>query len=199
MDLSLVSYIPCPASEELTGEIYRECLKNHAAAMGGQAFDGCGEFMPGFKGETLKCAVCGCHRNFHRREISPDHSSLVIHSPAPVAFFPPHDPSFHNFLPPESPVRRGSETPPRRQEGLIRKRYRTKFTTEQKEKMRIFAEKLGWRIQKHDYEALEKFCIQTGVKRHVLKVWMHNHKNNFSSPSGGERDANSPPPSSIRV
>ncbi|KAI4375508.1 hypothetical protein MLD38_013368 [Melastoma candidum] len=25
---------------------YRECLKNHAASMGGNATDGCGEFMP---------------------------------------------------------------------------------------------------------------------------------------------------------
>lgn len=25
---------------------YRECMKNHAAAMGGNATDGCGEFMP---------------------------------------------------------------------------------------------------------------------------------------------------------
>ena len=47
---------------------YRECLKNHAAAIGGNATDGCGEFMPsGEEGslEALKCSACGCHRNFH--------------------------------------------------------------------------------------------------------------------------------------
>ena len=46
---------------------YRECLKNHAAAIGGNATDGCGEFMPsGEEGslEALKCSACGCHRNF---------------------------------------------------------------------------------------------------------------------------------------
>lgn len=199
MDLSLVSYIPsrASASEKLNGGIYRECLKNHAATMGGQVFDGCGEFMAGFKGETLKCAACGCHRNFHRRETSPDHHPLVIHSPAPVAFFHPQQPPLHKFLTPEWPARRGSETPPRRQDGLIRKRCRTKFTAEQKEKMRIFAEKLGWRIQKHDCEALDRFCVQIGVKRHVLKVWMHNHKNNFSSPANVESAAAAPP--SIQV
>lgn len=56
------------------------------------------------------------------------------------------------------------------------KRYRTKFTAEQKEKMLELAEKLGWRIQKHDDEVIQQFCNETGVKRHVLKVWMHNNK-----------------------
>nr|GMC58008.1 zinc-finger homeodomain protein 4-like [Ipomoea batatas] len=49
---------------------YMECLKNHAAAMGGTATDGCGEFMPaGEDGslEALKCSACQCHRNFHRK------------------------------------------------------------------------------------------------------------------------------------
>ncbi|KAF8023354.1 hypothetical protein BT93_F0759 [Corymbia citriodora subsp. variegata] len=57
-----------------------------------------------------------------------------------------------------------------------KKRFRTKFTTEQKEKMLDFAERLGWRIQKHDEAAVEQFCVETGVRRHVLKVWMHNNK-----------------------
>ena len=58
-----------------------------------------------------------------------------------------------------------------------KKRSRTKFTQEQKEKMLEFAERVGWRIQKHDEAAVEQFCAETGVKRHVLKVWMHNNKN----------------------
>ena len=57
-----------------------------------------------------------------------------------------------------------------------KKRFRTKFTPEQKEKMLAFAEQLGWRIQKHDEAAVEQFCEETGVKRQVLKVWMHNNK-----------------------
>lgn len=50
---------------------YRECLKNHAANIGGNVTDGCCEFMPsGNDGtlEALKCAACNCHRNFHRKE-----------------------------------------------------------------------------------------------------------------------------------
>lgn len=63
-----------------------------------------------------------------------------------------------------------------------KKRYRTKFSAEQKGKMMAFAEKLGWRMQRKDQEdEIEKFCGSVGVSRQVFKVWMHNHKN--SSPS----------------
>ncbi|KAB2075479.1 hypothetical protein F383_26745 [Gossypium arboreum] len=51
---------------------YAECQKNHAAGVGGYAVDGCREFMAsGEEGTTaaLTCAACGCHRNFHRREV----------------------------------------------------------------------------------------------------------------------------------
>ncbi|KAJ4823938.1 mitotic fidelity of chromosome transmission- protein [Turnera subulata] len=51
---------------------YGECQKNHAANVGGYAVDGCREFMAsGEEGTTaaLTCAACGCHRNFHRREV----------------------------------------------------------------------------------------------------------------------------------
>ncbi|XP_008807662.1 zinc-finger homeodomain protein 8-like [Phoenix dactylifera] len=200
------------------GEKYRECMRNHAAAIGGQAYDGCGEFMPGGEEgtlEALKCAACGCHRNFHRRagfsSGDPCGPLLLKAAPPPSGFPvflppPPHPMPlpFHAIRPPPPPPppqptacqvdrsRVGSETPPRPEEaaaasegprGAARKRYRTKFTQEQKEKMQAFAEKLGWRIQKHDVVALEEFCVEVGVKRHVLKVWMHNNKNHLSSSS----------------
>ncbi|KAK1314382.1 ZF-HD homeobox protein [Acorus calamus] len=60
--------------------------------------------------------------------------------------------------------------------GSSKKRFRTKFTQEQKDKMLAFAERVGWRIQKHDEAAVQQFCNETCVKRHVLKVWMHNNK-----------------------
>ncbi|KAK6920871.1 ZF-HD homeobox protein, Cys/His-rich dimerization domain [Dillenia turbinata] len=50
---------------------YAKCQKNLAANVGGYAVDGCREFMAsgeeGTAGE-LRCAACGCHRNFHKRE-----------------------------------------------------------------------------------------------------------------------------------
>ncbi|KAI9120754.1 hypothetical protein K1719_007787 [Acacia pycnantha] len=51
---------------------YGECQKNHAANVGGYAVDGCREFMAsGDEGTAaaLTCAACGCHRNFHKREV----------------------------------------------------------------------------------------------------------------------------------
>lgn len=49
---------------------YGECQKNHAAYSGGYAVDGCREFMPGVGEEAaLTCAACGCHRNFHKKEV----------------------------------------------------------------------------------------------------------------------------------
>ncbi|KAA8530786.1 hypothetical protein F0562_005590 [Nyssa sinensis] len=60
--------------------------------------------------------------------------------------------------------------------GVSRKRFRTKFTPEQKDKMLGLAESLGWRIQNQDEAVVQQFCNETGVKRHVLKVWMHNNK-----------------------
>ncbi|KAJ3676941.1 hypothetical protein LUZ60_002665 [Juncus effusus] len=60
--------------------------------------------------------------------------------------------------------------------GSGKKRFRTKFSQEQKDKMLAFAERVGWRIQKHDEQAVQQFCNEISVKRHVLKVWMHNNK-----------------------
>lgn len=57
-----------------------------------------------------------------------------------------------------------------------KKRFRTKFSQEQKDKMMEFAETLGWRIQKQDDQQVHDFCTQVGVKRQVFKVWMHNNK-----------------------
>ncbi|XP_060190152.1 mini zinc finger protein 2 [Lycium barbarum] len=57
---------------------YRECQKNHAASVGGYAVDGCREFMSsGEEGtpDALTCAACGCHRNFHRREVETEVAS----------------------------------------------------------------------------------------------------------------------------
>ncbi|CAO2211050.1 unnamed protein product [Urochloa humidicola] len=72
--------------------VYRECLKNHAASLGGYALDGCGEFTPAPDADpadpaSLRCAACGCHRNFHRRlhEAPPPSPPLLALPPPPPA------------------------------------------------------------------------------------------------------------------
>lgn len=62
---------------------------------------------------------------------------------------------------------------------VSRKRFRTKFTSEQKEKMTAFAERLGWRFQRQDDAAIEQFSKESGIRRQVLKVWMHNNKHSL--------------------
>ncbi|KAK4271997.1 hypothetical protein QN277_020608 [Acacia crassicarpa] len=200
---------------------YKECLKNHAASLGGHALDGCGEFMASPTANpadpsSIKCAACGCHRNFHRREpeepISTTHvieyqSHHRHHPPPPPPFQvsnrspnsaspPPISSSYypsapHMLLalsaagiqaPPESAAAPANflTTP----SPNARKRFRTKFTQDQKEKMYHFAERVGWKMQKRDEDLVQEFCNEVGVDRGVLKVWMHNNKNTL-----GKRDA----------
>ncbi|GER35816.1 homeobox protein 30 [Striga asiatica] len=218
---------------------YKECLKNHAASLGGHALDGCGEFMPSpasnpAEPASLRCAACGCHRNFHRRD--PDESPPPPPPPAaPALEYQPH----HRHHPPpprggggsgsgspdESPSpppisssyfpsaphvllalsHGGQSAPPPDGAAPIsisggpsapamisggaslpamssggRKRFRTKFTTYQKQRMLDFSEKVGWKMQRRDDEATNEFCSEIGVDRGVFKVWMHNNKNNFA-------------------
>lgn len=201
---------------------YRECQKNHAATMGGNARDGCGEFMAsGEEGtlEALKCSACNCHRNFHRKETYGDqmhgdgdpNPQLVSYMIIPSynhtgagkgrtsSRMTSPDDHHHMMIPTESEEINvggdGSKPFPcpwqpsndhdQGQGKLVvkKKRFRTKFTQEQKEKMLRFAERADWRIQKLEESVVHHFCQEIGIKRRVLKVWMHNNKHIFSSTS----------------
>ncbi|EHA8590058.1 zinc-finger homeodomain protein 4 [Cocos nucifera] len=194
---------------------YRECLKNHAASIGGTATDGCGEFMPsGGEGtlEALKCSACNCHRNFHRKEVEGESSScdcfhhlkgrkmagqkgLLISGPEAFGYAPAGNsliprPSPHHMIMPlgalqtsESDEMEGVGGGAVARPPMVKKRFRTKFTPEQKEKMLSFAEKVGWRLQKQEESVVQQFCQEIGVKRRVLKVWMHNNKHNLAKKS----------------
>ncbi|PPD66159.1 hypothetical protein GOBAR_DD36962 [Gossypium barbadense] len=151
---------------------YRECLKNHAASIGGNVYDGCGEFMPsGEEGtlEALKCAACDCHRNFHRKEVDGETQQFGAFGGGGT-----ESSSEDLNMYQSNPEGMAAAAPPY---VLSKKRFRTKFKQEQKDKMLELAEKLGWRINKQDEDEVEKFCAEYGVKRQVFKVWMHNNKN----------------------
>ncbi|KAJ0987416.1 hypothetical protein J5N97_005772 [Dioscorea zingiberensis] len=163
--------------------VYRECMRNHAASLGGHALDGCGEFMPSPSADpsvpsSLLCAACGCHRNFHRRlplHGSPTSSSddaedrLRRTTPSPP-------PPAHMLL----ALRSGMPEMPR-------KRFRTKFTPDQKERMHELSEKLGWRMRRNDEGFVEDSCREIGVSKGVFKVWMHNNKHAFLGGSSSRR------------
>uniref|UniRef100_A0A7N0UJT3 ZF-HD dimerization-type domain-containing protein n=1 Tax=Kalanchoe fedtschenkoi TaxID=63787 RepID=A0A7N0UJT3_KALFE len=214
---------------------YKECQKNHAAAIGGHALDGCGEYMPPPL-PSLKCAACGCHRNFHRLDTpsaavrveartiaaapifshpprrfssaSPSSSSSPSRSEAPISSIYPSAPQILMSLSSGVEMTSGHAITPATAPDPIKlcfdedvktdkpkKRFRTKFSAEQKEKMRRFAEGFGWRMQRTDDDAVKRFCDEIGVCRSVLKVWMHNNRsrnlmginrnNNFEYNGGG--------------
>ncbi|XP_061992079.1 zinc-finger homeodomain protein 11-like [Rosa rugosa] len=216
-----------------TAVVYRECLKNHAASLGGHALDGCGEFFPSpisnpADPTSLKCAACGCHRNFHRRDapderraftppkallVSPtphhrllppppaQHSSSPSPSrstsPGPSTTLSPHSPPPVSHVPPSffgTPSQMllalssaAFTAPPPSDEKVRnptagktgRKRSRTKFSQEQKDKMFCFADKLGWKLQRSEEKFVEDFCDEIGIGRNVFKVWMHNNKHHM--------------------
>ncbi|ESQ28280.1 hypothetical protein EUTSA_v10019038mg [Eutrema salsugineum] len=219
MDLSSKHKLPLTNNSPFAGNLtvagemgvcYKECLKNHAANLGGHALDGCGEFMPSPTASStdpssLRCAACGCHRNFHRRDPS-DHlnflptsspsgtesppSSHHVASPVPCSYYTsaPHHVllSLSSGFPGPSdqdPTGFRSENSSR---GAMRKRTRTKFTPEQKTKMRAFAEKAGWKINGCDEKSVRGFCNEIGIERGVLKVWMHNNKYSLLSAKNRE-------------
>ncbi|XP_010926548.1 zinc-finger homeodomain protein 9 [Elaeis guineensis] len=193
---------------------YRECLRNHAATLGGHALDGCCEFMPSPSADpavptSLTCDACGCHRNFHRRlppdprirhdetdgdehESSEDDDDGGHRHHRSSSSPPPYSSAPHMLLAlsgggggstqaiaaPVAASSGGFEA------AAPRKRFRTKFSAEQKERMQEMSERLGWRMPKKDEVVVREFCRQIGVERGVFKVWMHNNKHTYhGSPS----------------
>ncbi|GAB4834829.1 hypothetical protein Ancab_033097 [Ancistrocladus abbreviatus] len=161
--------------------------------MGSHAVGGCSEFMPaGEEGtvDALKCAACNCHRNFHCKEIDVEQHIL----PPPTAAtrgsgggaLYPQFSSYYRTPPPpltgdemedmSHPSSSGGGGNHNGNGGVLKKRFMTKFTHKQKDKTLAFADKLGWRIQKHDEAAVQQFCREVQVRRPVLEVWMHNNK-----------------------
>ncbi|CAL5211035.1 unnamed protein product [Lathyrus oleraceus] len=161
-------------------EMFKECRRNHASGIGGFAVDGCCEFLPaGIEGtiEFFKCAACNCHRNFHHKELVTGDltnfpaNTVYYPSPTPIStIFPIHD-YIHMTGSSRGTINGGEE-----RLTSFKKRFRTKFSREQKEKMFNFAVKLGWKVRKQDKNAVEKFCNKIGVKFQVFKVWILNNK-----------------------
>lgn len=143
---------------------YRECMRNHAAKIGGHAVDGCGQYIPSPSSNrsdptSLICAACGCHRNFHLRPR-------------------PRYGDGYNFDLVEDEATQSDVllSPKILGEGKKNKRHRSKFSREQQEGMMELAERVGWRLQKREDGLVEEACRKIGVTREVFKVWMHNHK-----------------------
>jgi len=211
---------------------------------------------------SLRCAACGCHRNFHRRvPEAPPSPPLLALPPPPLLALPPPQPSAARdaralrgeeapedrlpaafddetessdeegsdfdedrplsplpapavgpppgYLPPAPHMRLalgagapGASTPappppgPAAPPGAAAapKRFRTKFSPEQKQRMQALSERLGWRLQKRDEAVVDESCREIGVTKGVFKVWMHNNKHNFLGGHSARRSASSSAP-----
>lgn len=167
-------------------DIYTECLRNFAASLGTHATDGCGEFAPDeLTPGGMHCECCGCHRSFHRKvTVCGDREGSSSRAreeeePEVVELVDYEGPGAGQ----QTTVVAAPVVESRDAEESGRKRPRTKYTTEQKEKMLTFCEKIGWRIRRNQDAELEHFCTEIGVTKHNFKVWMHNHKSHASSSS----------------
>ncbi|KAL9161096.1 hypothetical protein ABFS82_08G244200 [Erythranthe guttata] len=170
-----------PSSLQKKSVKYMECLKNHAAAIGGTATDGCGEFMAGGEEgslEALKCSACNCHRNFHRKiQLAEHHHQLMFMKKRSTSGSGVYINGAGEAAEIGLAIGGGGHNQTSLSSGeLGKKRYRTKFSQEQKEKMQVFAERASWKITKLDESEVRSFCQEIGIKRKVLKVWMHNNK-----------------------
>ncbi|KAG8051208.1 hypothetical protein GUJ93_ZPchr0009g955 [Zizania palustris] len=168
-----------------------------------QRTDGCGEFMPaGEEGslDALRCSACGCHRNFHRKELDypaggawetgtrpPHHTTTPDRrgsgSPSPLASHRGH--LLVAALPPPTRMVMPLST---MHDGVRRRRtlgaaeavpYQVHGGAEGahaglRRGGRLAAAEAGG----HRRAA---FCQEVGVKRRVLKVWMHNNKHTLAS------------------
>ncbi|CAN1177365.1 Zinc-finger homeodomain protein 4 [Linum perenne] len=195
---------------------YMECLKNHAASFGGNATDGCGQFIPSGQdasiNDSLTCSACHCHRNFHRKleTICIHHHPFTsfhnqhhyFNTNNPLMHLSDHPTHYHHHhynhnsnssmnidaAPPHHQIimsynmdhKTSSNNNNNHQPvGGVKKRHRTKFSQDHKDKMLAFAERVGWKLQKQEDSLVQQFCNEIGVKRRVLKVWMHNNKHTY--------------------
>ncbi|XP_062213287.1 zinc-finger homeodomain protein 11-like [Phragmites australis] len=172
--------------QERAREVYRECMRNHAAKLGTYASDGCCEYTPDdAHPAAMLCAACGCHRNFHRKAfldaVAGATGAASPHAP-PMLPSPGAPPGYGMHMAMASGMGSGDGGAHCGLGSGSRRRTRTKFTEEQKARMARFAERLGWRMPKREPgrapgdDDVARFCREIGVTRQVFKVWMHNHK-----------------------
>ncbi|KAI4965823.1 hypothetical protein ZWY2020_048084 [Hordeum vulgare] len=181
---------------------YRECLKNHAAAIGGNATDGCASHGYGYGHHAVRRLLgpAVSHSHHHKSSggllVTADHYGAYAAARALPPPPPPLPGHHHQIIMPLNMIQTSESD---EMDGIMgdgrgglasgggggssssKKRFRTKFTAEQKGRMLEFAEGVGWRLQKLDDAMVQHFCQEIGVKRRVLKVWMHNNKHNLAS------------------
>ncbi|KAL1198713.1 Zinc-finger homeodomain protein 13 [Cardamine amara subsp. amara] len=165
---------------------YGKCRKNQAPCIGISTYDGCGEFVSTTTGEedSLNCAACGCHRSFHKEESITDGGTETVLEMLKISpyqyrqiFCSPYGDGGKKKGGDRIGVDRsdGGDLVEEKEVGRV-KRLKTKYTAEQTEKMRDYAEKLQWKMSPERRNEVDEFCVEIGVNRKSFRVWMNNHK-----------------------
>ena len=179
--------VPDQSSDQLIC-MYKECRRNHAASFGRYVFDGCGEFIC-YNDDAFMCAACGCHRSFHRK-YPPNNATALPPPQRPL--LAPLPLATHNGLTGETSffirdrnIDAASETLSgeeiEEEKNTKKMAKRTKLTMEQKNKMKRFANKLGWRSQRHDDAEIQQFCEEVGITKRVFVIWLNNNRHRKDS------------------
>ncbi|KAI3748033.1 hypothetical protein L6452_10847 [Arctium lappa] len=149
--------------------------------------------LPVERGNIIECPYQHQHQYHDHHPPTPTTSRLVAMannsgtpdspSPAPISssYYPTPPHMFFAFNPgfpaPEPADKNRWSILTTGSNGIRKKRFRSKFSQDQKAKMQEFAERIGWKMPKREEEMIVGFCNQIGVDKGVFKVWMHNHKN----------------------
>ncbi|KHN45461.1 ZF-HD homeobox protein [Glycine soja] len=57
-----------------------------------------------------------------------------------------------------------------------KRKKRTTFSSEQKNKLIRFAESVGWKPRKEKKDEIESFCSEMGITRRMFVVWLSNNR-----------------------
>ncbi|KAF8021188.1 hypothetical protein BT93_G1578 [Corymbia citriodora subsp. variegata] len=170
---------------------YNECIHNHAANLGRYMVDGCHEYCPKITSADLLCAACGCHRNCHRKVTIFDADITEAsgnYSPGDYNMIIPKEESFDDKAALPNLLGTGAEdeqwnqlVEPAQQEK--KKRQKSKFTKEQVEQMRAFAE------DRTHIPEISMFCANMGITKVVFTTWLYNNKKHYACGSSSKKNS----------
>ncbi|XP_021909779.1 zinc-finger homeodomain protein 14-like [Carica papaya] len=148
--------------------------------------EGCHDYL---SSETRQeyCANCGFHRNYHFSVVfdelqngapggDGDYDINLLRAAWMLTLLSMHGtPPFE----PEAIRRRSADS---------KKNKRSKFSEEQKDSMREFAESLGWTLKDRSRSAeVGAFCEEIGISKFVFKTWVNNNKKFYGASGSTSR------------
>ncbi|XP_057457700.1 zinc-finger homeodomain protein 9-like [Lotus japonicus] len=126
--------------------VYKECKRNHSASLNRVSYDGCQEFLKAGVESNTKDAMLCVVCGCHQ--------------------------NFH------VQVRLNGETNPKKEMMSVppKRKKRTVFTPISKNRMKEFAERIGWKLTTGKKEEIDHLCLEIGISLKTFSVWLNNHR-----------------------